>query len=52
MIGEGASIGQRPEDATDKDAWGVAVVGNNITVGPGAVVPPKAMIDKDVEGVR
>ncbi|MGI5966911.1 MULTISPECIES: glucose-1-phosphate adenylyltransferase [Anaerotruncus] len=52
VIGEGASIGQRPEDATDKDAWGVAVVGNNITVGPGAVVPPKAMIDKDVEGVR
>ena len=52
VIGEGASIGQRPEDATDKDAWGVAVVGNNITVGPGAVVPPKAMIDKDVEGGR
>ena len=51
-IGEGAVVGQRPENAPDKEKWGIAVIGNNITVGPGAVVAPKAMIDKDVQGVR
>lgn len=41
-------IGVRPEDCPDKDKWGIAVIGNGITVHEGAVVPPKAMIDKDV----
>ena len=51
-IGEHAVVGQRPENATDREKWGIAVIGNNITVGPGAVVPPMAMIDKDIQGVR
>lgn len=52
IIGENAVIGQRPENATDKDNWGIAVVGGGINVGAGAVVEPKAMIDKDVQGVQ
>lgn len=52
VIGEGAKIGQRPEDAEDRNQWGIAVVGNNVTVGKGAVVPPKAMLDHDVQGVE
>ena len=51
VIGENAVVGQRPENAQDKSAWGVAVIGNAVTIGAGAVVPAKAMIDKDVEGV-
>lgn len=52
VIGEGAKVGQRPEDAEDRNQWGIAVVGNNVTVGKGAVVPPKAMLDHDVQGVE
>ncbi len=52
VIGEGAKVGQRPEDAEDRDQWGIAVVGNNVKVGKGAVVPPKAMLDHDVQGVE
>lgn len=52
VIGANARIGQRPEDAQDKENWGVAVIGNNVRVGDGAVVPPKAMIDQDVQGVQ
>lgn len=51
VIEENAVIGQRPEDATDKENWGVAVVGNDIHVGRGAVVAPKAMVEHDVQGV-
>lgn len=52
VVGEDAKVGQRPEDAEDKTQWGIAVIGNNVTVGAGAVVPPKAMIDHDVQGVQ
>lgn len=52
VVEEGAKIGQRPEDAEDKTQWGIAVIGNNVTIGAGAVVPPKAMIDHDVQGVQ
>lgn len=52
VIGEGAVIGQRPEEVPDRDNWGVTVVGTGVNIGNGAVIPPKSMIDKDVEGVR
>ena len=51
VIGENAVVGLRPEDCEDKDAWGVAVVGANVKVGSGAKIPPKAMIEEDVEEV-
>lgn len=50
VIEKGARVGKRPEDVTDREQWGVAVVGAGITVGEGAAVAPKAMIDEDVKG--
>jgi len=52
VIGENAKIGERPEHMPDRDQWGVAVVGDQLTVGAGAVVPPKAMIYEDIVEVR
>ena len=52
VIGENAKVGERPELMEDKDQWGVAVVGNAVTVGRGAVIPPKAMIETDVQEVE
>jgi glucose-1-phosphate adenylyltransferase len=49
-VEQGASIGLRPEDAEDLSAWGVSVVGQNITVGKNVAIPPKAMLDGDVFG--
>ena len=46
VVEEGARVGA-PPSATD---WGIAVVASNVTVGPGGVVPPKAMITEDVKG--
>ena len=51
VIGENAKVGERPELVEDKSQWGVAVVGNGVTVGKNAVVPPKAMIEADVQEV-
>ncbi len=51
VIGENAKVGERPELVEDKEQWGVAVVGNGVTVGKNAV-PPKAMIETDVQEVE
>lgn len=48
VIEKNAKVGLRPEDITDRDEWGVAVVGAGVTVGEGASVAPKAMISEDV----
>ena len=42
-------VGVRPEDMDDITKWGVAVVGEGITVGAGAKIGPKAMVVKDVK---
>jgi len=52
VIGEGAVVGQRPENVQNKDEWGIAVIGNGINVGAGAVIPAKAMIDEDVPAAK
>lgn len=52
VIEEGAVVGSSPESMKNIDDWGVAVVGNGVHIGKGAVVEPKAMIDKDMGGVR
>ncbi len=49
-IGEGAVVGERPEDMADLGDWGVAVVAKGVKVYPGATVKAKAMIDADVKG--
>jgi len=52
VIEEGAVVGSRPEDTADKDAWGVCVVASGVTVGKGATVPAKAMIEQDIPDVK
>ena len=47
-VKSGAVIGQRPEDMENIEDWGVAVVGDGVTVSSNAVVAPKEMIDKDI----
>lgn len=48
VIEKDAVVGQRPEDMENLEEWGVAVVGAGVTVGEGASVAPKAMVDADV----
>ena len=52
VIGEGAVVGGRPEDMENKEEWGVAVVGANVEIAPGTVVPPKAMIEESTPEVK
>ena len=52
VIGKNAVIGARPETIVNKDQWGIAVIGDNLKIGQGAKIAPKAMVSKDVEGVE
>ena len=52
VIKKNAVVGARPEDIENKEYWGVAVVGDNRTIGEGAVVAPKEMVYEDKEGVN
>ena len=49
VIGKNAVVGANPEDVENRADWGIAVIGNNLKIGEGVVVPPKAMIDHDME---
>ena len=51
VIRRGAYIGERPELMTEKDQWGVTVIGADVTVGAGVVVPARSMVEQDVEEV-
>ena len=46
-ICEEAHVGAAPDGSDD---WGIAVVAQDLRVGKGAVVPPKAMITRNVKG--
>ncbi len=48
VVGEYATIGARPESVTDKDSWGVAVIGHNITVSEGKKIAPKENVTENV----
>ncbi len=50
-IKKNATVGVKPEEMKpDADIpWGVAVIGPDVTVGEGASVPPKAMIEKNIK---
>ena len=48
-IEEGAVVGQSPEEIENIDDWGIAVIGDGLTVKKGAVVTAGKMITKDVE---
>ncbi len=49
VIGKNAVVGANPEDVENRAEWGIAVIGDNLKIGEGVVVPPKAMIDHDME---
>lgn len=51
VIEENAHVGDSPEAmADDLDNWGIAVIGEKVTIGKGAKVNAKQMIDTDLEG--
>ncbi len=49
VIEEDAVVGEDPQQIDDLDRWGVAVVASGITVGKGAKVLAKGMIEEDVK---
>ena len=51
VIEENAHVGDSPEAMGDNlDNWGIAVIGEKVTIGKGAKVDAKQMIDTDLEG--
>ena len=46
-VQSGAKIGCRPEDIENLDDWGVAVVGEGVTISGSEVIPPKSMIENE-----
>lgn len=51
-IGEDAVIGARPEEVSNLDDWGVAVIGAGVKVEANETIPPKAMIDVKTREVK
>lgn len=56
IIGEGCTIeenvciGERPEKTNNLEEWGIAVVGNNISIHKNAKIKAKSMIYNDIKG--
>ncbi len=48
-VEENAVIGQSPEEIDNIDNWGIAVIGDGLTVGKGAYVSAGKMVTKNVE---
>ena len=52
VIEENAVVGESPENMQNIDDWGVAVIGDGVTIGKNAKVAPKEMIDTDIGGEK
>ena len=48
VIESGAHIGKSPEQVENRDDWGIAVVGHNVTVSEGKSVDPKQIIGENI----
>lgn len=48
VIESGARIGASPENSENRDNWGIAVVGHNVTVSSNKVVEPKQIIGENI----
>jgi glucose-1-phosphate adenylyltransferase len=48
VVNSRARIGKRPEDVENRDDWGIAVVGHNITVSENAEVAPKQILSENI----
>ncbi|MGN1107732.1 MAG: glucose-1-phosphate adenylyltransferase, partial [Huintestinicola sp.] len=44
IIEKNAHVGARPETVENRDDWGIAVIGNKITIAEGQIVGPKQMV--------
>ena len=49
VVKKDAVVGCAKEEAEDPEKWGIAVIGEGVTIGEGAKVYPKAMVVKNVE---
>ncbi|MBQ2774725.1 MAG: glucose-1-phosphate adenylyltransferase [Clostridia bacterium] len=52
VIEKDAVVGERPEAMANLEDWGVAVVGNGVTVAEGVRIAPKAMYDGEEGGAQ
>lgn len=50
VIDMNAHVGESPEEIAALENWGVTVIGEKVTIGKGAVIKAKEMIDTDVKG--
>ena len=50
VIEGGAHVGESPETIANLEDWGIAVIGEKVTIGSGAKVAAKAMVDEDLKG--
>lgn len=50
VIEENAIVGERPEAMSNRDDWGVCVVGAGVTVGKGAKAMPKEQVSENIGG--
>ncbi|MCD7827989.1 MAG: glucose-1-phosphate adenylyltransferase [Clostridiales bacterium] len=50
VVKSGAVVGEDPQEISDLEEWGVAVVGPALTVGENAKVKAKTMVTENVEG--
>ncbi len=48
VIKKRAHVGARPENYKKDDQWGIAVIGEGVTIAESCNVAPKAMVDTDV----
>lgn len=48
VIENGAKVGTSPENVENRDDWGIAVVGHNVTVSAGKSVEPKQIIGENI----
>lgn len=48
VIESGAKIGTSPEKAANRDDWGIAVVGHNVTISGNKTVEPKQIIGESI----
>ncbi|MDE5854918.1 MAG: glucose-1-phosphate adenylyltransferase, partial [Ruminococcus sp.] len=48
VIEGGAHIGKSPEQVENREDWGIAVVGHNVTVSGGKSVEPKQIIGENI----
>ena len=49
VVGKNAVVGEKPEEATERDNWGITVIGANTVIGENTVIKAKEMIESDTE---